>query len=102
MPVDDTTVAAQDHRAFEAALDALEAPTLPPRPGPGAVFLRSVLPPIVAVVTFIALWQLAYSEIYVTDTLWPDFRRTHMLEAIVNYQRRDRRFGGLQLVANAK
>jgi NitT/TauT family transport system permease protein len=61
MPVDDTTVAAQDHRAFEAGLDALEAPTLPPRPGPGAVFLRSVLPPIVAVVAFIALWQLAYS-----------------------------------------
>ncbi|HZD14044.1 MAG TPA: ABC transporter permease, partial [Pseudonocardiaceae bacterium] len=61
MPVDDTTVAAQDHRAFEAGLDALEAPTLPPRPGPGAVFLRSVLPPIVAVVAFIGLWQLAYS-----------------------------------------
>ena len=46
------------------------------------------------------LWQNAYSEIYVTDTLWPDFRRIHMLEAIVDYQRRDRRFGGLKLVAN--
>ena len=48
------------------------------------------------------LWQAAYSEIYVTETFWPDFRRTHMLEAVANYQRRDRRFGGLQLVAKAK
>ena len=48
------------------------------------------------------LWQAAYSELYVTETLWPDFRRVHLLEAIVEYQRRDRRFGGLQLVANAK
>jgi undecaprenyl diphosphate synthase len=48
------------------------------------------------------LWQAAYSEIYVTETLWPDFRRADLLEAIVDYQRRDRRFGGLQLVAKAK
>jgi undecaprenyl diphosphate synthase len=48
------------------------------------------------------LWQAAYSEIYVTETLWPDFRRTHLLEAVVDYQRRDRRFGGLKLVAKAK
>jgi undecaprenyl diphosphate synthase len=48
------------------------------------------------------LWQAAYSEIYVTETLWPDFRRTHLLEAVLDYQRRDRRFGGLQLVAKAK
>jgi undecaprenyl diphosphate synthase len=48
------------------------------------------------------LWQAAYSEIYVTDTLWPDFRRIHLLDAIVDYQGRDRRFGGLKLVANAK
>jgi undecaprenyl diphosphate synthase len=48
------------------------------------------------------LWQMAYSEIYVTETLWPDFRRTNLLEAISDYQRRDRRFGGLKLVANAK
>ena len=48
------------------------------------------------------LWQAAYSEIYVTETLWPDFRRIHLLEAIIDFQRRDRRFGGLQLVANAK
>lgn len=46
------------------------------------------------------LWQNAYSEIHVTDTLWPDFRRQHLLEAIVDYQRRDRRFGGLKLVAS--
>lgn len=48
------------------------------------------------------LWQVAYSEIYVSETLWPDFRRVHLLEAIADFQRRDRRFGGLKLVANAK
>ncbi|GGH14079.1 isoprenyl transferase [Silvibacterium dinghuense] len=41
------------------------------------------------------LWQIAYSEIFVTDRLWPDFRGIHMLEAIEAYQRRERRFGGL-------
>ncbi|HEX8282266.1 MAG TPA: isoprenyl transferase [Pyrinomonadaceae bacterium] len=48
------------------------------------------------------LWQAAYSEIYVTETLWPDFRRAELLEAVVDFQRRDRRFGGLKLVASAK
>ena len=41
------------------------------------------------------LWQIAYSEIYITPTLWPDFRRKHLLEAILEYQRRDRRYGGI-------
>jgi len=41
------------------------------------------------------LWQLAYAEIYVTPTLWPEFRGTHLLEAIAEYQGRDRRYGGL-------
>lgn len=41
------------------------------------------------------LWQIAYSEIYVTDTLFPDFRRTEILKAMVEYQSRDRRFGGV-------
>jgi len=41
------------------------------------------------------LWQIAYAEIWVTDTLWPDFRRRHLLTAIADYQRRDRRYGGL-------
>jgi len=41
------------------------------------------------------LWQIAYAELYVTETLWPDFTRTELLEAILDYQRRDRRFGGL-------
>jgi undecaprenyl diphosphate synthase len=41
------------------------------------------------------LWQIAYAELYVTDTLWPDFSRTELLHAILDYQRRDRRFGGL-------
>src|ERR1041385_548548 len=48
------------------------------------------------------LWQSAYAEIHVTETLWPDFRRTHLLEAVVDYQQRRRRFGGLKLVVNAK
>jgi len=46
------------------------------------------------------LWQSAYAEIYVTETLWPDFRRLHLLEAVVDYQGRDRRFCGLKLVVN--
>jgi undecaprenyl diphosphate synthase len=41
------------------------------------------------------LWQIAYAEFYVTDTLWPDFGRKDLLEAILAYQGRDRRFGGL-------
>lgn len=39
------------------------------------------------------LWQIAYSEFYVTETFWPDFRRNHLYEAIKNYQSRERRFG---------
>jgi undecaprenyl diphosphate synthase len=41
------------------------------------------------------LWQIAYAELYVTDTLWPDFTRTELLEAIFEYQNRERRFGGV-------
>ncbi|HET6840185.1 MAG TPA: isoprenyl transferase [Candidatus Angelobacter sp.] len=41
------------------------------------------------------LWQAAYAEIYVTKTLWPDFRGTHLLEAIQEFQQRERRYGGL-------
>jgi undecaprenyl diphosphate synthase len=42
------------------------------------------------------LWQIAYSEIWVTNTLWPDFRRKDLYEAILDYQRRERRYGGVQ------
>jgi undecaprenyl diphosphate synthase len=42
------------------------------------------------------LWQIAYSEIWVTETLWPDFRRRHLLEAVLAYQKRDRRYGGIK------
>jgi len=54
------------------------------------------------------LWQIAYSEIYVTETLWPDFRRANLFEAIIEYQRRERRYGDVKpaendsLVANMK
>jgi undecaprenyl diphosphate synthase len=41
------------------------------------------------------LWQIAYAELYVTETLWPDFTRAELLRAIVDYQKRDRRYGGL-------
>jgi len=41
------------------------------------------------------LWQIAYTEIFVTDRLWPDFRGIHLLEAIADFQRRERRFGGI-------
>ncbi len=40
------------------------------------------------------LWEIAYSELWVTHTLWPDFARTDLLKAVVDYQKRDRRFGG--------
>ena len=41
------------------------------------------------------LWQIAYSEIYVTDVLWPDFRKKDLLKALDSYSKRDRRFGGV-------
>jgi undecaprenyl diphosphate synthase len=41
------------------------------------------------------LWELAYSELVFTDVLWPDFRREHLVEAIAEYQKRDRRFGSV-------
>ena len=47
------------------------------------------------------LWQIAYAELYVTDTLWPDFNRTELLRAILEFQRRERRFGGLGSNADA-
>jgi len=46
------------------------------------------------------LWQIAYSELYVTETLWPDFNRAELLKAILDYQKRDRRYGGLSNVWN--
>lgn len=43
------------------------------------------------------LWQLAYSELWVTNVLWPDFRPQHLINAIYDFQNRDRRFGGINL-----
>jgi undecaprenyl diphosphate synthase len=45
------------------------------------------------------LWQIAYAELYVTETLWPDFSRAELLKAILEYQNRERRFGGLARTA---
>ena len=42
------------------------------------------------------LWQIAYAELYITETYWPDFNRTALLQALAAYQKRDRRFGGLR------
>lgn len=42
------------------------------------------------------LWQIAYAEIHVTKTLWPDFRRRHLFEAIIDFQSRERRYGGVE------
>jgi undecaprenyl diphosphate synthase len=42
------------------------------------------------------LWQIAYAEIWVTNTLWPDFRRRDLFEAVLDYQRRERRYGGAE------
>jgi undecaprenyl diphosphate synthase len=44
------------------------------------------------------LWQIAYAEIWVTDVLWPDFRRRHLLQAIADFQKRERRYGGITAV----
>ena len=41
------------------------------------------------------LWQIAYAEIFVTETLWPDFNRAKLLEALLDYQKRERRYGGI-------
>ena len=42
------------------------------------------------------LWQIAYSEIYVTETLWPDFRQLNLFEAIIEFQKRERRYGAVK------
>ncbi len=47
------------------------------------------------------LWQIAYAELYVTDTLWPDFSRSELLRAMLDYQKRDRRYGGLGAAVTA-
>lgn len=47
------------------------------------------------------LWQLAYTELYYTDVLWPDFRKRHLYEAVISYQNRERRFGKTSEQVNA-
>ena len=48
------------------------------------------------------LWQIAYSELWITETLWPDFRREHLYRAIMDYQERERRFGRISGRSNRK
>jgi len=47
------------------------------------------------------LWQIAYAEIFVTETLWPDFNRAKLLEALLEYQKRERRYGGIDVRKSA-
>jgi undecaprenyl diphosphate synthase len=68
----------------------------------GALYLQGMPDPDLLIrtggemrVSNFLLWQIAYAEICVTPVLWPDFRREHFLEALLEYQRRKRRFGGL-------
>jgi undecaprenyl diphosphate synthase len=46
------------------------------------------------------LWQIAYAEIYVTETLWPDFHRAELFRALIDFQKRERRFGGIQAASS--
>jgi undecaprenyl diphosphate synthase len=46
------------------------------------------------------LWQMAYTELYITEILWPDFRKEHLIEAIISYQKRERRFGKISEQVN--
>jgi undecaprenyl diphosphate synthase len=46
------------------------------------------------------LWQLAYSELYITDVLWPDFRKEHLWAALIDFQKRERRFGKISEQVN--
>ena len=46
------------------------------------------------------LWQLAYSEIYISEVLWPDFNESEFVKAIIDYQSRNRRFGGIESLPN--
>ena len=79
------------------ALDALDEATIA-----RALYTRDMPDPDLIIrtsgeqrISNFLLWQIAYSEIFITDRLWPDFRGIHLLEAIADYQRRERRFGGL-------
>ena len=51
-------------------------------------------------ISYFLLWQLAYSEIYISDVLWPDFNEFEFLKAIIDYQSRNRRFGGIESLPN--
>lgn len=46
------------------------------------------------------LWQMAYTELYITELLWPDFRKEHLMDAIISYQNRERRFGKISEQVN--
>ncbi|HZL06850.1 MAG TPA: polyprenyl diphosphate synthase, partial [Coriobacteriia bacterium] len=87
--------------AIEAASGSLDPSTVDETAVAGRLYLPDVPDPDLVIrtsgemrVSNFLLWQIAYSELWVTGVLWPDFTRHDLLRAVVDYQRRDRRFGG--------
>ncbi len=86
--------------AREAARGLLDPETLTPERFSRYLFTADLPDPDLLIrtsgeyrVSNFLLWQMAYTEFYFTDVLWPDFDKRHLLEAIADYQRRERRFG---------
>jgi undecaprenyl diphosphate synthase len=97
----DATRTVEDMLAAEGVDDAIKARFDEPQLG-AALYTAHMPDPDLVVrtsgeqrISNFLLWQIAYAEIFVTDRLWPDFRGLHLLEAIADYQQRERRFGGL-------
>lgn len=94
-------ISVEDMLAAEGVDDAIKARIDEPQMS-GALYTAHMPDPDLVVrtsgeqrISNFLLWQIAYAEIFVTDRLWPDFRGLHLLEAIADYQQRERRFGGL-------
>jgi undecaprenyl diphosphate synthase len=94
-------ISVEDMLAAEGVDDAIKARFDEPQLG-AALYTAHMPDPDLVVrtsgeqrISNFLLWQIAYAEIFVTDRLWPDFRGLHLLEAIADYQQRERRFGGL-------
>jgi undecaprenyl diphosphate synthase len=86
--------------AERAAAGELDAATIDERTFAAELYTSSLPDPDLLIrtsgelrISNFLLWQLAYTELYITPVLWPDFRREHLFEAIHDYQKRERRFG---------
>ena len=94
---------AQIDLALEAQRKGEELPTLDEKSFARGLYTADIPDPELLIrssgemrISNFLLWQIAYSEIFVTETLWPDFDRYEFLRALLDYQARDRRFGGLE------